>query len=130
MAKYVCYNGGTESYYKCSSPENLIKGVTYEVIEVKDLGYQTNYTLKGVKGEFNALWFDEFHRLVDDKVYIAVGSDFPVVGKRLFCMRVQLEHDEVELEGVHTSPVTKFEHLGNNIFLVCSFNSTYIVSVG
>ena len=55
MAKKVRYNGGTESYYGCSDPTNLVVGKEYEVILSKDRGWQTDYTLKGVDGEFNCL---------------------------------------------------------------------------
>jgi len=57
--KIVRYNGGTESYYSCSDPTDLVIGKEYEVISAKDRGWQTDYTLKGVTGEFNSVWFDE-----------------------------------------------------------------------
>lgn len=57
--RIVRYNGETRSYYGCSSPKDLVVGQKYEVLseDVKD--WQTNYTLKGVKGYFNSVWFDE-----------------------------------------------------------------------
>lgn len=59
MAKKVRYNGGTESYYGCSDPTNLVVGKEYEVVLSKDRGWQTDYILKGIDGEFNSVWFDE-----------------------------------------------------------------------
>ena len=58
MAKIVRYNGGTMSYLGCSNPSKLVLGQTYEVVAEDDLGWQTNYTLKGVTGYFNSVWFD------------------------------------------------------------------------
>ena len=57
--KKVQYNGGTLSYYGCSDPEVLVIGKTYTVIAIEDRGWQTDYTLKEVKGAFNSVWFDE-----------------------------------------------------------------------
>ena len=68
MAKKVRYNGGTQSYYDCSDPTNLVVGKEYEVVLSRDRGWQTDYTLKGVDGEFNSVWFDEVSS--DDSVYI------------------------------------------------------------
>ena len=34
MAKIVRYNGGTESYYGCSEPTELVIGKEYEVIDI------------------------------------------------------------------------------------------------
>ena len=35
MTKQVRYNGGTESYYGCSDPINLVVGEEYEVVFFK-----------------------------------------------------------------------------------------------
>lgn len=59
MAKKVIYNGGTQSYKGCSDPSLLKKGKKYLVISERDLGFQTNYILNGIKGEYNSVWFDE-----------------------------------------------------------------------
>ena len=59
MAKKVRYNGGTQSYLGCSEPTVLVVGKEYEVISSTDRGWQTNYTLNGIKGNFNSVWFDE-----------------------------------------------------------------------
>ncbi len=59
MSKNVIYNGGTEAMYYSSNPSVLEKGKTYEVIGEKKGGWQTNYILNGVAGEFNSVWFNE-----------------------------------------------------------------------
>ena len=75
MTKQVRYNGGTESYYGCSDPINLVVGEEYEVVFSRERGWQTDYTLKGVDGEFNSVWFDEVSS--DDKVYMAISQEVP-----------------------------------------------------
>ena len=52
MAKMVRYNGGIFSYLDCTNPSVLSVGKVYEVISERDRGWQTDYTLKGVKGAF------------------------------------------------------------------------------
>ena len=52
----VKYNGGNKSYFGCSDPDKLVRGQIYEVIAVNDRGWQTDYTLKGVIGQFNSEW--------------------------------------------------------------------------
>lgn len=59
VLKKVIYNGGNMSYYGCSDPSCLKVGKTYKVIAVEDRGWQTDYTLQGVAGTFNSVWFDE-----------------------------------------------------------------------
>ena len=54
----VKYNGGNKSYFGCSDPDKLVRGQIYEVIAVNDRGWQTDYTLKGVVGQFNSVWVD------------------------------------------------------------------------
>ena len=54
----VRYNGGNLSYYGCSNPKKLKLRKVYKVVAIKDRGWQTDYTLKGVKGAFNSVWFD------------------------------------------------------------------------
>lgn len=34
MKKFVRYNGGTQSYYSCSDPKNLVIGKEYEVTSI------------------------------------------------------------------------------------------------
>ena len=59
MSKKVSYNGGTESWYSCTEPTALVVGQQYEVTSEEVLSWQTNYTLKGVEGSFNSVWFNE-----------------------------------------------------------------------
>ena len=87
MAKKVRYNGGTQSYYGCSDPTNLVVGKEYEVVLSRDRGWQTDYTLKGVDGEFNSAWFDEVSS--DDKVYMAIAHEVPVIGERYSCYKME-----------------------------------------
>lgn len=54
----VKYNGGNLSYYGCSNPKVLKTGKVYKVVAIEDRGWQTDYTLKGVQGAFNSVWFD------------------------------------------------------------------------
>ena len=87
MAKKVRYNGGTLSYYGCSDPTNLVVGKEYEVVLSKDRGWQTDYTLKGIYGEFNSVWFDEVSS--DDKVYMAIAHEVPVIGEKYSCYKME-----------------------------------------
>lgn len=59
MRKFVRYNGGTMSYKGCDDPNNLVVGQWYEVVDENDRGWQTDYKLKGIRGWFNSVWFDE-----------------------------------------------------------------------
>ena len=126
MANKVIYNGGTQSYYGCSAPTNLIVGKEYEVIGVKDRGWQTDYTLKGVKGEYNSAWFDE----PKDRVYMAISHLAPIPGIRYSCSQIEIIEGQPRLRALTTSTVTKVDHMGNNIYRVETRNSVYIVNVG
>ena len=57
MAKMVRFNGFEGKYFCSDSPKNLEVGKVYEVITENNLGWQKNYHLRGVKGEYNAKWF-------------------------------------------------------------------------
>ena len=128
MAKKVRYNGGTASYYGCTNPTNLVVGEEYEVIISKDLGWQTNYTLKGVVGEFNSVWFDEVAS--DENVYMAISHEIPEIGKRYSCYKIEFINGRPKLIGWSTSTVKGINYLGNNIYQVTTNNSVYIVNVG
>ena len=58
MVKKVRYNGGTQSYYGCSDPTNLVPGEEYEVVHIEVFGWHTKYSLRGVDGKFDSTWFD------------------------------------------------------------------------
>ena len=128
MAKKVRYNGGTESYYGCSDPTDLVVGKEYEVVLSKDRGWQTDYTLKDVDGEFNSVWFDEISS--DDKVYIAIAHEVPVIGKKYSCYKIEFINSKPTLIAYTTNTVKSINHMGNNIYQVTTHNSVYIVNVG
>ena len=128
MAKKVRYNGGTQSYYGCSDPTNLVVGKEYEVVLSRDRGCQTDYTLKGVDGEFNSVWFDEVSS--DDKVYMAIAHEVPVIGERYSCNKMEFINGQPKLIAWSTSTVKGINYIGNNIYQVTTRNSVYIVNVG
>ena len=97
MAKKVRYNGGTQSYYGCSDPTNLVVGKEYEVVYARDRGWQTDYTLAGIDGEFNSVWFDEITS--EEKVYMALSREVPTVGKPCSCYKVDFINGQPKLIG-------------------------------
>lgn len=129
MAKIVRYNGGTESYYGCSEPTELVVGKEYEVISVNIRAWQTDYTLNGVKGHFNSVWFDDVNSKETAKTYMAVAFTVPVVGKSCMCSKLEFVNGQPRLIGWRTSAVKEVSHMGNNIYRVITLNSTYIVQV-
>ena len=128
MAKKVRYNGGTQIYYGCSDPTNLVLGKEYEVVFSRDRGWQTDYTLKGVNGEFNSAWFDEVSS--DDKVYMAIAHEVPAIGERYSCYKMEFIKGHPKLVSWSTSTVKGINYMGNNIYQVTTHNSVYIVNVG
>lgn len=124
----VRYNGGTKSYYSCSDPTNLVIGKEYEVILLRDRGWQTDYTLKGVTGQFNSVWFDKVSS--EDKVYMAIAHEVPVIGKEYSCSEIIFLNGEPKLIDCSTSIVKGINYMGNNIYQVTTCNSVYIVNVG
>ena len=126
--KKVRYNGGTDSYYSCSDPTNLVVGKEYEVVFSRDRGWQTDYTLKGVDGEFNSVWFDEVSS--DDKVYMAIAHEVPVMGQNYSCYKLEFINGQPKLISWSTTTVKGIIYLGNNIYQVTTLNSVYIVNVG
>ncbi len=126
VKKIVIYNGGKDSYYGCDEPNELVVGQKYVVVSETDLGFQTNYVLKGVDGEYNSCWFDE----PDSKVYLAVGYSKPVVGERYDCNLLKFDDDRPILKGWLTSTVRAANYLGNQIYEVKTrTGSTYIVKL-
>ena len=128
MTKKVRYNGSTESYYGCSKPTNLVVGKEYEVVLSRDRGWQTDYTLKGVDGEFNSSWFDEVSS--SDKVYMAISREVPVIGKSYSCYKIEFINGQPKFIGWSTSIVKEINYMGNSIYKVTTCNSVYIVNVG
>ena len=126
--KVVRYNGGTMSFYPCSNPNNLVVGKEYEVVLSRDKGYQTNYTLKGVDGEFNSVWFDNVFN-DEKKIYLGYSTDIPKIGERYICNRMEFVSGMLRLVECSTSRVQKIDYLGNNVYQVATLNSIYIVNV-
>ena len=123
MAKKVRYNGGTVSYYSCSRPDKLVGGKEYDVAHIIERGYQTNYTLDEVDGEFNSIWFDEI------KTYMAVGFNVPVIGERYHCFTMELNHNHARSGECCTSKVKSVFNICDNIYRVTTQDSVYIVKV-
>ncbi len=128
MAKKVRYNGGTESYYGCSNPANLVVGQEYEVISARERAWQTDYKLKGVDGEYNSVWFDTV--VSEPQVYIAVAHEPPVVDQPYSCWRIAMIDGRPKLLDCNTSNVRNITYMGNNVYEVKTRNSLYIVNVG
>ena len=129
MAKKVVYNGGTQSYYGCSEPTNLIIGKEYEVVNERDRGWQTDYSLKGIRGEYNSAWFEEQPK-PKERVYMAVAHIAPIPGVMCSCSKIEIVGGQPKLIPSTTSTVKKVENIGNNIYRVETQNSVYIVNVG
>ena len=94
----------------------------------RERGWQTDYTLKGVDGEFNSVWFDEVSS--DDKVYMAISQEVPAIGERYSCYKIESNNGQPKLVSRSTSTVKEISYLGNNIYQVTTRNSVYIVNVG
>lgn len=134
MAKkmIVRYNGGTQYYYPCTKPDMLVKGREYEVIHINMSDCHTEYTLKGVEGEFNSVWFD----VVEEKeetsfptTYLATSHNFPVVGRSYVCSRIEWTGCRWILEPVITSTVMQVEQIADSTYRVITRNSVYITEV-
>jgi len=122
--KKVVYNGGTESFFGCSgNPKDLTVGKIYEVLKENDRGYQTDYTLKGVRGAFNSVWFTTLR-----PTYFAVGETIPVVGESYHCKKVATEGIP-RREGWITSVVRSVEPIGVDAYKVITMNSIYLVKI-
>lgn len=131
MAKRVRYNGGTNSYYSCSDPSELVIGKEYEVVFSRDRGWQTDYTLytlKGIIGEFNSIWFDEVPSV--DNIFIAISHNVPVVGKNYYCHKIEFIDGHPNLVGCFIIIVKEINYIGNSIYQITTLNSVFIVHVG
>ena len=123
MTKLVRYNGEKISYTGCDSPTNLVNGKVYEVLQEMDLGFQTNYTLKGVKGEYNSVWFDE----IEMPVVMALSSKKPQLHKPLTNFLI---FDKSTIRQViQTTPIQNIERVEGNVFKVLTQNTIYIVQI-
>ena len=125
MAKYVRYNGDTISYKGCDSPLILEKGKVYEVQFEEDLGWQTNYKLKGLNGNFNSVWFNE----VEIPVVMALSNEQPKLKESMKDILCFIKNDKLYIKTQKTTPVQSIEKIEENIFKVFTQNTIYIVQV-
>lgn len=126
--KLVRYTGDTMTAYSCSSPDKLVAGNDYKVILTRDKGYQTNYILDGVDGEFNANWFEDVS--CDEKtIYLGYANDIPKIGERYLCTRMEFVCGRLNLVVCSTSEVENFDYLGNNVYQITTLNSIYVIKV-
>lgn len=128
MSKIVRYNGGTKSYYGCSDPATLVVGKEYKVVNEHVREWQTDYTLEGVEGEFNSVWFDTLYS--EKPTFMAVAHKVPVVGERCQCHKLEFVNGYLKLTAWNTSIVEEVLDMGNNIYHTTTHNSVYIVKVG
>lgn len=121
--KLVKYNGETATYKYCSSPQLLREGEFYEVVS-KDVGEcQTNYTLKGVDGYFNSVWFDNV------KIGLVIATKPPKVCERFLCYEQLPDGNKYSRATIFTSRVRKIEQLTGKSYKIYTLNSCYIVHV-
>ena len=127
MKKIVKYIGGTLSYSDsgCTAPTKLIVGQNYEVETIKPLSWQTIITLKGVKGFFNAAWFDDVEGEITPNTYLACSKLKPRVGQRLIVDVMT----NGKLNTAQISTIKSVEPISTNIFRVETQNSIYIIQV-
>ena len=126
--KKVIYNGGTESYYACSNPANLVVGQEYEVVFQRVKDWQTNYILKEVSGEYNSSWFEEIS--CKQKTYMGVSEEIPVIGEKYMVKRLYFENGVWKMKLVATSLVKSVETISEGMYKVKTQNSIYVVAVG
>lgn len=122
MKKLVVYNGGTAYYYPCSDPRALVKGKTYEVVSIAQSSWHTEYTLKGIEGEFNSIWFDE----VTNNIELAFSDEIPVVGQRYNLKKVDI--NEMKVVPVRTSTVQSVQSIYGG-YIIKTVNTVYLVKV-
>ncbi len=127
MGKKVKYNGGKDCICPCSSPSHLKLNKIYEVCLEKDLGVQTNFTLKGVRGEYNSMWFD----VIEKAIYLATSYESPKIVKRFKCYAIEEFGEGPEIITRTTSPVLTIEVIDsvNDVYKITTRNSVYIVNI-
>lgn len=127
MAKKVRYNGRTLlSCYGNLEPINLVIGNVYDVVSEIDRGWYSFYTLNGVVGEFNSLWFDE----IDDKPYMAISHEVPMIGKQNPHYKIEFINGKPKLSSrLFMSIVEGVNYIGDKIYQITTCNSVYIVKV-
>ena len=118
--KKVVYNGNTLTYAPCSDPSNLIMGKVYNVVHEEVGAWQTNYTLEGVTGSYNSVWFNPVK-----PIYMASSSEYPKKGDTYRCFKMFSGEHKCML----TSHVQDVMLLGAYTYKVETLNSIYIVQV-
>lgn len=121
MKKFVVYNGGTLSYYTCDDPSVLKKGQIYEITGIDRGSWQTNFRLKGIKGTFNSVWFDEIKN-----VELAFSEEIPVEGQRYNLKKVDI--NEMKVVPVRTSTVRSVQRIYGG-YAIETVNTVYLVKV-
>ena len=120
--EFVRYNGGTQSYHGCTEPDDLVVGKIYELINADVWNWHTDYTIKGVKGKFNSVWFDKV------PVYKAFATIQPSIGQRMSCVKVEKKKNgTLEMGSWHTTEVREIEQIEKGILRVFTRNSVYVV---
>ena len=121
MKEFVVYNGGTLSYNACDDPSVLKKGQIYEITDIDRGSWQTNFKLKGVRGTFNSVWFDEIKN-----VELAFSEESPVEGQRYNLKKVDI--NEMKVVPVRTSKVQSVQRIYGG-YVIKTVNTVYLVKV-
>ncbi len=120
--EFVRYNGGTQSYHGCTEPDDLVVGKIYELINADVWNWHTDYTIKGVKGKFNSVWFDKV------PVYKAFATIQPSIGQKMSCVKVEKKKNgTLEMGSWHTTEVREIEQIERGLLRVFTRNSVYVV---
>ena len=128
MGKIVRYIGSNcICPKKCSSPKDLILGKEYEVTNEINLGWQINYTLKGVEGSFASLWFIDVDP--SKNPYIVFATKLPDVGESFHCYKATINIGAIKMIDCFTSAVNAVYYLGNNIYQIVTRNSIYFCQI-
>ena len=121
------YNGNKETYYACADPKVLVPGRVYEVESQYDRRFQTDYRLKGLEGDFNALWFYEISSM---ETHFAICNKVPEVGRHCFCVKVCSKKGKCTTRRpVITSVVEWVELIGKDTYKVITQNNIYIIVI-
>ena len=121
MKEFVVYNGGTLSYNACDDPSVLKKGQIYEITDIDRGSWQTNFKLKGVRGTFNSVWFDEIKN-----VELAFSEESHVEGQRYNLKKVDI--NEMKVVPVRTSTVQNVQRIYGG-YVIKTVNTVYLVKV-